>query len=101
ATDADGKLTLMNLVAEELTGWRAQEASGKPLNDVFRIFNEETREAVENPVDKVRRLNKTVGLANHTILINKSGREIAIDDSGAPIRDLNGEIIGIVLVFRD
>jgi PAS domain S-box-containing protein len=101
ATDAHGNVSLMNQVAEELTEWTAQEVAGKPLKDIFRIFNEDTREPVENPVDKVRRHNKVVGLANHTILISKSGREIAIDDSGAPIRDLNGEIIGIVFVFRD
>jgi signal transduction histidine kinase len=78
-----------------------QDATAKPLTDVFRIVNEQTRETVENPIDKVRRLNRVVGLANHTILISKTGREYAIDDSGAPIRDRDGSITGVVLVFRD
>jgi PAS domain S-box-containing protein len=101
ATCAQGRVTLMNRVAETLTGWPLDEARGKPLAEVFRIVNQETRQTVENPVDKVRRLNKVVGLANHTVLISKGGQEFAIDDSGAPIRDSNGQIAGIVLVFRD
>lgn len=101
ATDPDGAITFMNPVAENLTGWTLQEAKGNALTDVFRIVNEQTRERVENPIDKVRRLNRVVGLANHTILISKSGQEFAIDDSGSPIRDANGNIAGIVLVFRD
>lgn len=101
ATDPDGLITLMNPVAEKLTGWKSEEAVGKPLTDVFRIVNEETRNPVENPVEKVRRLNHIVGLANHTVLISKSGQDFAIDDSGAPIRDATGKIVGIVLVFRD
>jgi PAS domain S-box-containing protein len=101
STDADGLVTLMNPVAEKLTGWTSHDALGKPLTDVFHIVNERTRETVENPVDKVRRLKRVVGLANHTILISKSGQEIAIDDSGAPIPDPSGAIAGIVLVFRD
>jgi PAS domain S-box-containing protein len=101
ATDADGAVTFVNAVAEDLTGWTSQEANGKALADVFRIINEQTRETVENPIDKVRRLNKIVGLANHTILISRTGQEFAIDDSGAPIRDAMGRIVGIVLVFRD
>jgi PAS domain S-box-containing protein len=101
ATDADGAVTFMNPVAESLTGWTFQEAKGDALANVFRIVNEQTRETVENPIDKVRRLNRVVGLANHTILISKTGREFAIDDSGAPICDANGSLTGIVLVFRD
>ena len=101
ATDAEGIITLMNPVAENLTRWGEAEARGKPLAEVFRIVNEQTRETVENPIEKVRRLNSVVGLANHTILISKSGEEFAIDDSGAPIRDSNGAIAGVVLVFRD
>jgi PAS domain S-box-containing protein len=101
ATDANGMITLMNPVAESLTGWAFDDANGQPLASIFRIVNQATREAVENPVDNVRRLNKIVGLANHTILISKNGQEVAIDDSGAPIRDPNGTIIGIVLIFRD
>lgn len=101
STDAGGRITLMNPVAEELTGWTLQEAQDKPLADVFRIVNEQTRETVENPVDKVRRLNRVVGLANHTILVSKNGQDIAIDDSGAPIFGPDGAMAGIVLVFRD
>jgi PAS domain S-box-containing protein len=101
ACDTDGNISFMNLIAEQLTGWTEAEARDVPLHKVFPIFNEETREAVENPVDKVRRLGTVVGLANHTFLIAKDGTEVAIDDSGAPIRDTEGRLIGIVLVFRD
>jgi PAS domain S-box-containing protein len=101
ACDADGKVEFMNFVAEQLTGWSEDEARGATLHEVFPIFNEDTRAAVENPVDKVRRLGAVVGLANHTYLVSKSGKEISIDDSGAPIRDSSGEMIGVVLVFRD
>jgi len=101
ATDAEGAITFMNPVAENLTGWNLQEARGTALVKVFRIVNEQTRETVENPIDKVRRLNRVVGFANHTILISKNGQEFAIDDSGSPIRDASGAMAGIVLVFRD
>src|SRR6266568_700884 len=101
ATDSEGAISFMNPVAENLTGWTLQEAKGTSLVKVFRIVNEQTRETVENPVDKVRRLDRVVGLANHTILINKSGQEFAIDDSGSPIRAANGNMVGIVLIFRD
>src|SRR6266566_2973307 len=101
ATDAEGAITFMNPVAENLTGWTLREAKATALIKVFRIVNEQTRETVENPVEKVRRLDRVVGLANHTILISKSGQEFAIDDSGSPIRATNGNIAGIVLVFRD
>ena len=101
ACDTEGKVVFMNLVAEELTGWKENEARGLSLHNVFPIFNEETRAPVENPVDKVRRLGTVVGLANHTFLVSKKGSEICIDDSGAPIRDSAGKIIGVVLVFRD
>jgi PAS domain S-box-containing protein len=101
ACDTDGNVVFMNLVAEQLTGWQEKDARGQSLHSVFPIFNEETREAVENPVDKVRRLGTIVGLANHTFLVSKNGDEICIDDSGAPIRDSSGNMIGVVLVFRD
>jgi PAS domain S-box-containing protein len=101
ATDGEGRITFMNSVAERLTGWTAYDATAKPLADVFRIINEQTRAIVENPVDKVRRLNGVVGLANHTLLISKDGQEFAIDDSGAPIFGQDHRMIGIVLVFRD
>ncbi len=99
--DAEGHVEIMNLVAEELTGWQELEARGRPLEEVFNIVNETTRELVENPVAKVKRLDRTVGLANHTLLIRKNGEELAIDDSGAPIRNEAGNLTGIVMVFRD
>ncbi|HMD19844.1 MAG TPA: ATP-binding protein [Alloacidobacterium sp.] len=101
ACDVDGSVEFMNSVAEELTGWPMQEARGKPLTQVFHIINEMTREESENPVEKVRRLNAVIGLANHTALLSRSGAEYVIDDSAAPIRDKEGKMIGIVLVFRD
>jgi PAS domain S-box-containing protein len=101
STDADGRITLMNQEAEKLTGWTLNESRGKRLAEIFRILNEETRQTVENPVEKVRRLNRVMGLANHTILLNKSGQEVAIDDSAAPIFGPDGGLRGIVLVFRD
>jgi PAS domain S-box-containing protein len=101
ACDTKGDVSFMNGVAEQLTGWSEAEAKGVSLHDVFRIFNEDTRATVENPVDKVRRLGTVVGLANHTFLVAKDGREVCIDDSGAPIRDSEGRMIGIVLVFRN
>lgn len=101
ACDADGTIVFMNRVAEQLTGWKEMEAKDRSLHEIFPIFNEDTRETVENPVDKVRRLGTVVGLANHTFLVSKDGTEICIDDSGAPIHDGGGHLIGIVLVFRD
>ncbi len=100
-TDKDGRITFMNPIAEQLTGWTLREAMGRPTSDVFRILNEHTRAAVESPVEKVMKQGVIVGLANHTLLIRKDGSEIPIDDSGAPIRDANGSIRGVVLVFRD
>ena len=100
-TDKNGRITFMNPVAEKVTGWKLHEVMGRPTSDVFRILNEQTREPVENPVDKVMRHGVIVGLANHTVLIRKDGSEIPIDDSGAPIQDNNGGFHGVVLVFRD
>jgi PAS domain S-box-containing protein len=99
-TDAQGRITLLNPVAQALTGWSG-EALGQPIDTVFRIVNEGTRETVESPVSKVIRLGTIVGLANHTVLIAKDGSELPIDDSGAPIHDARGRIVGVVLVFRD
>jgi PAS domain S-box-containing protein len=101
ATDTAGRVTFMNTVAQELTGWRQAEALGQPLETVFRIVNETTRATVENPTTKVLRDGTVVGLANHTILIGRDGTEHPIDDSAAPIRDGSGAISGVVLVFRD
>jgi PAS domain S-box-containing protein len=101
ATDEKLQVTFMNPVAEALTGWSRTDAIGLPLAEVFRIINEDTRQTVENPAVKVLRLGVVVGLANHTILLARDGRERPIDDCGSPIVDDRGEITGIVLVFRD
>ncbi|HEX3469789.1 MAG TPA: ATP-binding protein [Silvibacterium sp.] len=101
ACDNDGKVEFMNAIAQDLTGWTAQEALGRQLTEVFLIINEETREKAENPVEKVRRLQAVVGLANHTALISRQGKEYVIDDSAAPICAQDGEMAGVVLVFRD
>jgi len=100
-TDSQGAITFLNSEAEHLTGWQSSQAAGRPLPEVFRIINEETRQSVENPVDKVLRLGTVVGLANHTVLLARDGREIPIDDSAAPIRREGGPLDGVVLVFRD
>ncbi len=100
-TDTGGSVILVNRVAEELTGWTQADALGRPLGEVFRIVNEKTREPAENPVDRVLRDGLIVGLANHTALIARDGRERVIADSAAPIRDTRSQIIGVVLVFRD
>ncbi|OWK35303.1 Chemotaxis protein methyltransferase CheR [Fimbriiglobus ruber] len=101
ATDTEGRVTFLNGVAQELTGWQMTDARGQRLNAVFTILNEQTRRPVENPVEKVLREGVVVGLANHTVLIAKDGAERPIDDSAAPIRDETGKMIGVVLVFRD
>jgi PAS domain S-box-containing protein len=100
-TDAKTRITQMNPVAEQLTGWTMEEASGKYLKDVFQIVNEASGLPVESPADKVVLTGTVASLANHTILISQDGRRTAIDDSGAPIRDDNGELTGIVVVFRN
>ena len=101
AVTADGCLSQMNPVAEKLTGWTEAEARDRPLQEVFRIVSEETRAAVESPIERVLREGVVVGLANHTLLIAKDGSERPIADSGAPIRNEKGETTGVVLVFRD
>ena len=100
-TDSAARVAYLNPVAEELTGWESSEAVGKPLEEVFKIINEDSRETVENPARKVLKEGIIVGLANHTLLITKDGKERSIDDSGAPIRVDGGELSGVVLVFRD
>eukprot|EP00913_Durusdinium_trenchii_P008905 g8371.t1 len=100
-TDTNAHITNMNGVAETLTGWSIDDAIGKPLETIFRIVNEDTRETVENPAVKALREGAIVGLANHTILIGKDGRNTPIDDSAAPIQGDDGVLIGCVLVFRD
>jgi PAS domain S-box-containing protein len=101
STDADGRITFMNRVAEALTGWTQDEAFAQPLPEVFRIINEQTRQPVENPALRALRDGTIVGLANHTVLIARDGTERPIDDSAAPMRDDMPAPIGTVLVFRD
>ncbi|RKT21611.1 PAS domain S-box-containing protein [Paraburkholderia sp. RAU2J] len=101
ATDRDSRITFMNPVAEMLTGWARGDAMGLPLAGVFRVINETTREPAKDPVAAVLSAGTLVGLANHTVLLARDGREIAIDDSGSPIVDERGDIRGVVLVFRD
>lgn len=100
-TNMQSEVTYLNPVAEKMTGWSKSEAQGRPILEVFRILNESTRKLAANPVDVVLAHNKVCGLANHTLLIAKSGVEYAIEDSAAPIRDPNGAILGVVLVFHD
>jgi PAS domain S-box-containing protein len=101
ATDMRGRVTFMNPVAEALTGWTLAEAQGQDLARVFRIVNEDTRQPVENPTIQVLREGMSVSLAHHTALLAKDGTLHPIDDSGAPIRNEQGQISGVVLVFRD
>lgn len=100
-TDTKGNVVLFNKVTEKITGWSEEDAKGKPLNKVFKIINEKTRKKVENPIEKVMRKGIVIGLGNHTVLISRDGTEKLIADSGAPIRNDEGDIIGVVLVFRD
>jgi PAS domain S-box-containing protein len=99
--DAEGRVQLMNPVACNLTGWTQAEAEGKPLEEVFRIVDETTRNPVEDPVAKVKRLDSVVGVSSQTVLLRKDGTELDIADSGSPIRGHGGKTTGIVLVFRD
>lgn len=101
ATDEDGIITRMNPVAENLTGYSASEALGKPLKDIFKIVLQESREQVPSPVERVLSTGKIVELANHTVLISKSGSEFQISDTAAPIKNESGDIVGVVLVFSD
>ena len=100
-TDVDGRVTSLNAVAETLIGWTAHDAAGRPLDEVFHIVNEDTRQPVPNPALRALREGTAVGLANHTVLISKDGTERAIDDSAAPVRDADGAVSGSVLIFRD
>ena len=100
-TDNNGHVTFMNPVAENLTGWKKEDASGKKLTEIFKIVNEQTNDVVNNPVDNVLKTGLVVGLANHTMLISKNGQIKPIDDSAAPVKDEKGNVSGVVLVFRD
>lgn len=100
-TDTNGCVVLMNPIAEQLTGWNNNEATGRSLDKIFNIINELTGVPCENPVKKVLASGQIVGLANHTALISRDGKKRSIADSGAPIITSSGETIGVVLVFRD
>ncbi len=101
ATDSRGRVKMLNPIAEELTGWKLEEAIGKPFENVFNIINEYTREKCENPVERVLQDLEIIELANHTVLISKDGEEIPIEDSAAPIKNREGKVTGVVVVFRD
>jgi PAS domain S-box-containing protein len=99
--DAEGRVRLMNKVASDLTGWTIEEALGRPLESVFQVLNASTGVPVEDPAAKVRERSAIGAVANESILVRKNCTELDISDTGAPIRDQNGAITGIVLVFRD
>ncbi len=101
STDEHCNVIVMNPIAEKLTGWTSGQASGLPLGEVFKLVNEKTRKTVENPGMRAMETGKIIELSNHTLLISKSGREIPIEDSAAPIKDSEGRITGSVIVFRD
>ncbi len=96
-----GDITFMNPVAQSLTGWKEDEAKGIYLEHIFNVVNEDTKEKVENPITKVLKSGRVVALGNHTLLINKEGKETPIDDSAAPIIAGDGSLLGVILVFRD
>lgn len=100
-TDAQARVDYLNPVAEEMLGWTTREAHGRPLTEVFNIINGLTREPEPNPIEACLRENRVVGLASNTILIRRGGKEFAIEDSAAPIRNREGNVIGGVLVFYD
>ena len=101
ATDAGGRVTLLNPLAEKLTGWTQVSANGRPVDEIFHIINQETRQPATIPVKETLAHGTIQGLANHTVVIARDGSECAIADSCAPIRDRDGQVVGAVLVFRD
>jgi PAS domain S-box-containing protein len=100
-TDNEGRVTYLNAVAESLTGWRQEDATGQPLDTVFRALDEQTRKPIESPATRALREGTVVSLANHTLLVGRDGAERPVDDSTAPIRDELGRVSGCVLIFRD
>jgi PAS domain S-box-containing protein len=101
STDNSGNVTYLNVVAEKMTGWSREEASGRPLAEVFHIIDGATRAVAENPLELAIKENKTVGLAADCVLIRRDGVECAIEDSAAPIHDRAGRVAGAVIVFHD
>jgi PAS domain S-box-containing protein len=100
-TDVEARITLLNRVAQQLTGWTQEEAIGKPISEIFNVIDERTRKPILNPVNDVINTSRVVGLANHAVLVSRDGTERVIADSGAPIRDDSGTMFGVVLIFRD
>ncbi|MBN1699057.1 MAG: PAS domain S-box protein [Spirochaetales bacterium] len=101
ATDTSGRVTRMNRVAEQLTGWSFEAARGRPLHEIFHVFDSDTQEVIDDPVVRVLRCNGIVEFANNSTLVSRNEREYLIADSGAPIKDKEGNIFGVVLIFRD
>jgi PAS domain S-box-containing protein len=101
ATDRDGRIKFMNPVAETLTGWKESEALGKSLIEVFRLASADTRQMLENPAIRVLREGTVVGQSANALLLSRDGRETPVYDSAAPIRDDNGNVAGVVLIFSD
>jgi diguanylate cyclase (GGDEF)-like protein/PAS domain S-box-containing protein len=101
ATDIHGQITLLNEIAEQLTGWNQEEALGKPLDRIVVILNEKTRRYCRNPIQRILSSGASCKLINHAALISRDGKERSIAESGAPIKDQNGKVFGVVLVFRD
>ena len=99
--DADCRISFINLVASQLTGWSSEESVGKPVDEVMRMLREDTRGAFPNPIHRSLREGVVLGLANRTLLLRRDGSEIPIEDSAAPIKNPAGEIIGAVMVFHD
>jgi len=100
-TNAEGRVLRLNPVAEQLTGWKTVEALSRPVNEIFRVIDEQTRQPLPVPVAEIVAENKTTGVAAHAILVDRAGAEHPVSDHYSPIRDLNGTVLGVVLVFRD
>jgi PAS domain S-box-containing protein len=101
ATDAAGRITFLNRMAEGLTGWSRVEATGVPVGNVFRILDEHTRATLDDPAGRVLQGGRTACPAHHTLLIRRDGSEVPIDDTAAPIKSQDGSTVGVVLIFRD
>ncbi|TXT20530.1 MAG: PAS/PAC sensor-containing diguanylate cyclase/phosphodiesterase, partial [bacterium] len=100
-SDREGRVSFLNPVAERLTGWSNAEALGRPVDEILSLVREDTGEAAPNPVDLCREEDRVVGMSSHTLLVNRAGEQLAIEDSAAPIRDRDGNLAGVVLVFHD
>jgi PAS domain S-box-containing protein len=101
AVDADDRIMLLNKAAEQITDWQFQQAKGKPVDGVIKICNEQTAQPIESPIDKVRESRKLETGTDHDILISRSGRQYPVSATAAPIRKNDGNMTGIVMVFRD